>query len=85
MNAYINEFPTDTEGQEAASLPADEIMDIIYYSMPNTWKNKMIEQGFHYVNSTIKEMTDFFETRVDNLDPEEDKKKSLAASKKSED
>ena len=27
-----------------------------------TWKNKMIEQGFNYADSTIKEMTDFFET-----------------------
>ena len=34
----------------------------------------MIEQGFSYVNSTIKEMIVFFETRVENLEPEEEKK-----------
>ena len=50
--------------------------------MPTTWKKKMIEQGFNYADSTIKEMTDFFETRVENLEPKEDKKKSSAAAKK---
>ena len=43
----------------------------------------MIEQGFNYADSTIKEMTGFFETRVENLESKEDKKKSSAASKKS--
>ena len=42
--------------------------------MPTTWKNKMIEQGFKYADSTIKELTDFFETRVENLEPKEDRK-----------
>ena len=42
----------------------------------------MIEQGFNYADSTIKEMTDFFETRVENLEPKEEKKKSSAAAKK---
>ena len=83
MNAYLEEFSPDTEGRETAPLPADEIMDIIYHSMPNTWKNKMIGQGFNYADSTIKEMTDFFDTRVENLEPKEDRKKSSAAAKKS--
>ena len=34
----------------------------------------MIEQGFNHTNSTIKEMTDFFENRVDTLKPKEGKK-----------
>ena len=82
MNAYLEEFLPDTEGQETAPLPADEIMDIIYHSMPNTCKNKMIEQGFNYADSIIKEMSDFFEARVENLEPKEYKKKSSVASKK---
>ena len=59
------------------------MMEIIYYSMPSTWKNKMIEQSFNYVDSTIKEMTEFFETRVENLEPRKDRKKYSVASKKS--
>ena len=68
-NVYLEEFIPDTEGQETAPLSAYEIMNIIYHSMPTTWKNKIIEQGFDYADSTIKEMTDFFETRVENLEP----------------
>ena len=42
----------------------------------------MIEQVFNYADSTIKEMADFCETRVENLEPKEDRKKSSVASKK---
>ena len=42
----------------------------------------MIEEGFYYANSTIKEMTDFFETRVENLEPKTERQKSFVASKK---
>ena len=74
LNAFLEEFPPDTEGQETVPLSADEIMDIIYHSMPTTWKHKMVEQGFKYADSTIKEMTGFFETMVENLEPKEDRK-----------
>ena len=39
----------------------------------------MIEQEFNFADSTIKEMTDFFDTRIENLEPKEDKRKSSAA------
>ena len=74
MNAYLEEFPPDKEGQETAPLPADDIMDIIYHSMPTPWKNKMIKKGINYADSTMKEMTGFFETRVENLEPKENEK-----------
>ena len=37
----------------------------------------MIEQGLNYVDSTIKEMTDFFETKVENWEPKQEKKNIL--------
>ena len=83
LNAYLEEIPPDTEGQEISPLPVGEIMDIIYHSIPTTWKNKMIKQGFHYTDSTIKEMTDFLETRVETLETKEDRKKSSTCAKKS--
>ena len=46
-------------------------------------ETKMIEQGFNYSDSTIKEMSDFFKTRVEKMEPKEDRKKSLGAAKKS--
>ena len=83
LNAYLAEYPPDTEGQETEPLPADEIKDIIHYSIPVAWKNKMIRLGFNYADYTIKEIIDFFETRVKNFEPKKDKKKPLAAAKKS--
>ena len=53
LNAYVADFPSDMEGQETAPLPADEIMEIIYHSIPTTWENKMIEQGFDYADSKL--------------------------------
>ena len=61
LNGCLEDFFSDTEGQEIAPLSADEIIGIMYHSIPATWKNKMIEQGFNYADST------FFETRVENL------------------
>ena len=43
----------------------------------------MIEWGFNYADFTVNEMSDFFETRVENLKPKEEKKKSSAVAKKS--
>ena len=60
-------------------------MDIIYHSMPTMWENKMIEEGFNYADSTVKEMTEFFETRVKYLEPKEKKKKSSTLTKKVKD
>ena len=42
----------------------------------------MIEQDFNYADSTIKERADFFDTRVENLEPKEEKLKTSAAAKK---
>ena len=41
---------------------------------------KQDEQGFNYADSNIKEMTDFFETRVENIEPKEEKKKKIFSS-----
>ena len=75
LNAFLEEFPLDTEGQVTAHLPADEIMDIIYHSMLTTWKNKMIEEGLNQADSTIKEIIDLFDTREENWKPKENQKK----------
>ena len=58
-------------------------MDIIYHSIITTLKIKTIEQGFNYADSTIIDISDFFETREEKLEPKEEKKKSSAAIKKS--
>ena len=45
----------------------------------------MIEQGFNHTDPTVKEMTDFFDSRGENLEPREDKKLSSVAAKKTKD
>ena len=60
-------------------------MDIIYHSMPITWKNKIIEQGLNYADTTVKEMKKFYETRVEHVERKEDKKKYSVVIKKLKD
>ena len=38
------------------------------------WKDKLIEQGSNYADSTVKEIAEFYGTKVKNLEPREDKK-----------
>ena len=52
LKANLEDVPTDTEERETAPLPVNEIMNIIYHSMPTTWKNMIIEQDFIHTDST---------------------------------
>ena len=85
LNICFGEFPLDTPGQGTKSLSTDEIIDIIYRFMPTMWKNKTIEHGFNHANSVVDKITDFFETRVENLEPRENKKNSSVSYKKKKD
>ena len=67
MNAYLEEIAPDTKGQETAPLPADEIMNIIYHSMPTTWETKKIEEGVNYADSTVKKL---IKTAIQDLQKE---------------
>ena len=60
-------------------------MDIIYHFMPASWKITIIEEGFSNADSTVKEVAVIFETRVENLEPEENEKKVSIVSKKKKD
>ena len=40
----------------------------------------MFEQGFNYCNSTVKDMVDFFDICVENLDTKKDMKKESSNS-----
>ena len=53
LNAYLEEFPPDTEGQETAPLSADEIMNIIYHSMSTTWKIKVPQENQEEENKRL--------------------------------
>ena len=68
LNTYLPYFSPDRPGQLVASLPDDDIKEILYHAMPNMWKKKMIEQGYKYLDGPIHSMAEFFETRIENLE-----------------
>ena len=61
LNTYLPYFSPDCPGQQVTSLPDDDIKEILYHTMPNTWKKKMVEQRYNYLD-------EFFETRIENLE-----------------
>ena len=38
---------------DAQKLPEEELIDILYYGIPNSWKNKMTKQGIDPLDSTL--------------------------------
>ena len=89
LNMYLLYF--DLPGQLVTSLPDDDIKEILYHAMPNTWKKKMVEQGYSYLDGPIHAMVEFFETRIENLEksispsvPSRNQKRSKKVSKKKE-
>ena len=82
MNTYPF-FPPETEGQESSKLSDDDMKDILYHAMPNSWKQNMTEQGYNYIAQTLTEMTEIFEIRIENLEtPVETKKFNKGKGKK---
>ena len=67
LNTYLPYYPPDCPGQLVTSLADDDIKEILYHVMPNTWKKKMEEQGYSYLDGHIDSMAGFFETRIENL------------------
>lgn len=41
INGFLKYFPTKEGETTATSLPEDEIMDILLYSIPNTWYKRL--------------------------------------------
>ena len=87
LNMVLPKFPTGCPGQLVTSLPGDDIKEILYHTMPNMWKKKMVERGYNYLDDPIHSMAVFFETRIENLeksippsDPSRNKKKSKKGS-----
>ena len=65
---YLPYFPPHRPGQLVTSLPDDDIKEIIFHTMPNTWKRNMVEQGYNYLDDPIHSMAELFETRIENVE-----------------
>ena len=53
LNLYLPYFPPDCPSQQITSLPDNDIKEILYHAMPNTWEKKMAEQGYKYLDGPI--------------------------------
>ena len=62
INNYLPKFPPTTAGSaDPASLPDDELLDILEFGMPNLWQKQMVLQDFDPLQHPIKEFTEFME------------------------
>ena len=68
LNMYLLYFPPDRPGQLVTSLSDDDIKEILYHAIPNTWKKKMVKQGCNHLDVSIHSMSEFFETRIKNIE-----------------
>ena len=68
LNKYMLYFPPDRPGQLVTSLHVDDIKEILYHTLPNTWEKKMVEQGYNYLVGSIHSTAEFCETRIENLE-----------------
>ena len=42
LNTYLRYIQSDRPGQLGTSLPNDDIKEILYHAMPNTWNKKIV-------------------------------------------
>ena len=64
LNIYLPYFPPDHPDQIVTSLPHDDIKKILYHTMPNMSKKKMVKQGYNYLDGPIHSMAEIFESRI---------------------
>ena len=60
VNIYLPYFLPDRPGQLVTSPPDDHIKEIPYHIMTNTWKKKIVEQGYNYLDGSIHSIVGFF-------------------------
>ena len=68
VNNYLPYFPSDCIGQIVIALPDDKVKEFLYHVIPNSRRKEMTKHGYNYLYRSIQEMSDFFETRVENLE-----------------
>ena len=68
LNNYLPYLLPDYIGQLITALPDDEVKEMLYHTMLNSWRKKMTKQGNNHLEKSIQEMSGFFKTRVENLE-----------------
>ena len=75
LNAYLEHFPTGNVNVEATSLGEDEIKDILFHSIPKSWQQHMVKQGYSYQEESVTDFISFCE-RLEAIETPIPKKKS---------
>jgi hypothetical protein len=87
--AYVNaimrindeELPNIPPAVAGQPLSEDEILDIILYGTPKSWRTEMIKQGFEPMNRSVGEVVDFME-RVEETEETSPREKKSNSNKK---
>jgi hypothetical protein len=61
INSYLVHFPVKDDETAAASLPKEEMMDILLFGIPNNWQKKIVELGFDSIAHTPQEFVEVCE------------------------
>ena len=80
INSYLPSFPVEP-GTEAASLPEDEVLDILEFGIPAPWQGAMTLQGFNPQSHSIIDFVQFCE-RLEMTDPHPAEEEPNSAAKK---
>ena len=59
LNEYLTSFPSATPGIAATKLPEDEVLDILEFSMPQSWQRQMLLLDFNPIDATTQEFVHF--------------------------
>ena len=65
---YLPYFSSDQPGQLVTCLSDDDIKEFLFHAMTNSWKKKMVELGYTYLDSHNQSMAGIYETRIKNLE-----------------
>jgi hypothetical protein len=62
INLWFNAYPVNEEDEVPPTrLDDDELLDILEFGIPNSWKKEMVKQGFDITTKTIQEFVEFCE------------------------
>ena len=79
INSYLTDFPCANATSAATMLSTEELLDLLEFGILIRWQKSMVIHGFDPLNSTIKDLSNFYKRLESTLD---DNKKYLKRKKK---
>eukprot|EP00957_Ditylum_brightwellii_P123636 9425786-Ditylum_brightwellii.AAC.1 len=73
LNGYLKDFPAHNENP-TQPLDTDELLDILEFGVPASWRVEFTVQGFDTVDQGLGKFVEFC-TRLESCEPSEDEPK----------